>query len=251
MITYNRLDWSKETFAQIKNTIIVPHRFIIVDNNSNDGTQDWIEGLLSTNQIDDRIINKENEYPGKACNQGWEKGLRKWENEITHIMRTDNDMTFEYGWDIHAADAFRAFPNLGQFSLMSGMQHHPEAEQHNHQQIISQNGVAINVKQATVSGHAIFPKEIWTKRGIRWVEHRWKEQSQEAPRMSLAVRSAGYQVCQTVPTVCKHMSLGNYDEYLDYHEETFRRRGGVMWARFQERLEAERAGKYENGQRIK
>ena len=112
------------------------------------------------------------------------------------------------------------------------------------------DGVCINVKQPTVSGHAVFDLNTIVENSIEWVEHDWKESSQEAPRMSLAVRNAGKLVCQSVPTLCKHMSLGAYSEYEEYHEATFRRRGGVMWDRYQERLAAERDGKYEDGQRV-
>jgi len=251
MITHNRLEWSKKTFETLKETIQVPHRIIIVDNASDDGTRSWVVSLMATNQIDGHILNNENHYPGKATNMGWSKGLELFGDETTHLMRSDNDMEYLDGWDIHAADAFRAFPELGQFSLMSEMQNHPPEEQHMHQRIVSRGGVSINSYLATVSGQAIFPKEIWTEHGIRWVEHDWTEQSQEAPRMSLAIRRAGLGICQSVPTLCKHLSLGAYDEYYEYHEKTFKRRGGVMWDRFQERIQAEREGKYENGQRVR
>ena len=75
LVTYNNLEYTKVCVDSIRR-FAYNYEIIIVDNNSTDGTVEWIK-----NKDDIRyILNKENEGFPKACNQGIE--LAKKENDI-------------------------------------------------------------------------------------------------------------------------------------------------------------------------
>ena len=58
LITYNRLDYTKKTLRTLLDTIEVPHYVIAVDNNSDDGTQEYLKSLVKRNRIDEVILNQ-------------------------------------------------------------------------------------------------------------------------------------------------------------------------------------------------
>ncbi len=91
LITYNRLEYTKRTLRYLWDTIQVPYYLVIVDNNSDDGTREYLKTLEKRNRADMVIYNPDNYYPGKATNIGWETGLTVYP-EATHLMRLDNDM---------------------------------------------------------------------------------------------------------------------------------------------------------------
>lgn len=68
VVTYNRLDYTKKTLRMLWDTIEVPHYIVVIDNNSTDGTREYIETLVKRNRIDKAILNPDNYYPGKAAN---------------------------------------------------------------------------------------------------------------------------------------------------------------------------------------
>jgi len=73
IITWNGLDYTKKCVQSVqKNTANVNYRFIFVDNNSTDGTAEYIKTL--TNAV--VISNSENLGFVKAMNQGFDKVTR-------------------------------------------------------------------------------------------------------------------------------------------------------------------------------
>src|SRR6478752_7157795 len=116
LITYNRLEYTKRTLRTLFSTIEVPYYLVAVDNNSSDGPQQYLESLKARNKLDMVILNPDNYYPGKACNIGWKAGLEAYP-QATHLMRLDNDMAFERGWDEYAAEYFETIDRLGQLGL--------------------------------------------------------------------------------------------------------------------------------------
>ncbi len=155
VVTFNRLSYSKQTLRDLWNTIDVPHYIVVVDNNSSDGTQKYMQSLVKRNRIDKFIANPDNYYPGKATNIGWAEGLKDF--DATHLMRLDNDMHLEKGWDVAASDYFSKIPELGQLGLDHEAIEHPKAGL----RVMEINGKQLNPWPGCVGGPNIIRRKIW------------------------------------------------------------------------------------------
>lgn len=91
MVTYNRLNLTKETINDLKNTVKSNYNFIIIDNNSTDGTVEYLKKLNPTILV----LNEQN------------KGIARARNQCLHeanILNTefycfiDNDVKMPVGW---------------------------------------------------------------------------------------------------------------------------------------------------------
>lgn len=187
MVTYNRLSYTKRTLRTLLATIEVPYYLVIVDNNSSDGTQDYLKSLLSRNKVDKIILNEDNYYPGKACNIGWTEGLKDYP-QATHLMRLDNDMHFERGWDERAADYFRNIDRMGQLGLdFNGGENKPP-------QFYS--GMWLVEWPGCVGGPNIIRRKIFDD-GLRYDESRWEGSRtpvQEDSKFSKEIKNMGWLV---------------------------------------------------------
>lgn len=224
VITYNRLEYTKRTLKYLKDTLAVPAYILVVDNNSSDGTKTYLKQQVKGYFIDDIILNPDNYYPGKATNIGWYEGLKKYP-EATHLMRLDNDMHLEQGWDILAEEYFNKIPELGQLGLDNDALNHPKA-------ILREmeiNGMSINPWPGCVGGPNIIRRSIWDL-GARYPELMWNDgrQSplQEDSQFSKIIKNMGYLV--------GHMTAGlawtfanetNWSDYPQYYRKTMKDRG--------------------------
>jgi GT2 family glycosyltransferase len=90
MVTYNRLELTKQTIQNIIDKTPELHNLIIVDNGSTDGTVDYLKTLDSY-----LILNSENKGIGRGRNQA----LLYADNLGTDWYCTiDNDVDFPEGW---------------------------------------------------------------------------------------------------------------------------------------------------------
>ena len=113
MVTYNRLELTKQAISSYLETVTGPWSFVVMDNGSTDGTEEWIR----TERPDERIaavLLGQNMYPGYATNFGW--GHAPADTVLLH--RADNDFVFLPDWELHIRMMFSAHPNLGQLGLM-------------------------------------------------------------------------------------------------------------------------------------
>ena len=185
LCTYNRLEYTKRTLRDLWDTIEVPYYLVVVDNNSTDGTQEYLSGLVERNKADKVILNPENYYPGKATNIAWEEALKDYP-EATHLMRLDNDMSLGKGWDTAAQDYFDRIPNLGQLGIDDDAIQDPRAKLREMQI----NGVTINPWPGCVGGPCIIRRDVWDK-GIKYDETPWegsRSKLQEDSRLSNSIR---------------------------------------------------------------
>ncbi|UNL94672.1 glycosyl transferase [Paenibacillus polymyxa] len=89
ILTYNKLDYTKECIESIRNyTDQGTYEIIVVDNASNDGTQEWIQ---SQDDIFD-ICNESNLGFPKGCNQGIDVA------QGDNIVLLNNDVVVTPGW---------------------------------------------------------------------------------------------------------------------------------------------------------
>lgn len=93
VITRNRLGYTKLTLDSIfKKTVYYPYELIVVDNNSTDGTIDYLKDLENRGMIDKLILLDKNYGAGYAMNQGIKVASGKY------YIRSDNDMVYNLGW---------------------------------------------------------------------------------------------------------------------------------------------------------
>jgi glycosyltransferase involved in cell wall biosynthesis len=222
VVTYNRLNYTKKTIRGLLDTIEVPHYIIVVDNNSTDGTKEYIASLVERDRIDQAIFNDENFYPGKATNIGWRAGLEEF--DATHLMRLDNDMHLSKGWDTIAEDYFKKIPNLGQLGIDNDALQHPSAKLRE----MTLNGMTINTWPGCVGGPCIVRRALWDN-GLRYDETPWegsRSKLQEDSRLSTSVKNMGYLAGHMTDGLCwTFANKENWHEFKDYYLKTMFDRG--------------------------
>jgi len=68
IVTYNSLEDIQQCISSIESKMILPYELIVIDNNSTDGTQEYLKGA----RCDHMVLNTENKGFSGACNQGIE-----------------------------------------------------------------------------------------------------------------------------------------------------------------------------------
>lgn len=87
MVTFNRLDFTKESIKSIiDRTAGYPFVLTVIDNDSIDGTQDFLKRVYKDGKIKNLILLKENVGVAKASNIGWQLENTKY------YMKIDNDI---------------------------------------------------------------------------------------------------------------------------------------------------------------
>lgn len=226
LITFNRLAYTKRTLRDLWATIEVPYYLVIVDNNSTDGTKEYLQTLEGRYRADKVILNPDNYYPGKACNIGWEEGIKDYPM-ATFLMRLDNDMHLEKGWDTTAEQYFKKIPELGQLGLDHEAIEHPKAKLRE----MEINGKTINPWPGCVGGPNIIRRKIWDN-GVRYQEMRWDDgrqsKLQEDSRFSRDIQDMGYLTGHMTEDLARTFAnKETWKDYPDYYKKTMADRGYV------------------------
>lgn len=224
LITFNRLAYTKRTLRALWDTIELPHYLVIVDNNSDDGTQKYLGNLVERNKADYIIFNQENYYPGKATNIGWSEGLEAYP-EATHLMRLDNDIHLEKGWDLAAEDYFKKIPELGQLGLDHEAIETPKAAL----RVLDINGKSLNPWPGCVGGPNIIRRKIYDQ-GVKYPELMWDDGRnsplQEDSQFSKAIQNRGYITGHMTESLARTFAnMGNWSDYPNYYKKTMTDRG--------------------------
>lgn len=224
LITYNRLDYTKRTLRNLWRTIEAPYYLVAIDNKSDDGTQEYLLRLKERYRIDQVILNPENYYPGKATNIGWEQGLVEFP-DATHLMRLDNDMHLEKGWDAAAEDYFKKIPELGQLGLDHEAIEEPKAKLRE----MEINGKTLNPWPGCVGGPNIIRRKLWDL-GCRYQELMWndgrKSKIQEDSMFSRTIMSKGYLSGHMTENLARTFAnKDNWSDYPEYYKKTMTERG--------------------------
>jgi glycosyltransferase involved in cell wall biosynthesis len=99
--TYNRLDFTDKCLKSLFWSKAKNYQVVIVDNNSNDGTIEFLKNLKN-NEIKKIIFNNENKHLGYAVKQGW----NTLKDECDILGWINNDFLFEPGWDQNIRSCF-------------------------------------------------------------------------------------------------------------------------------------------------
>lgn len=109
MITYNRLDFTKQTIASLLVKTKYPHVLTVVDNNSTDGTQEYLKALQSLGVIHNLILLDENVGVAKASNLAWNV-----EPDAEYYLKLDNDIILQKdSWLEDMVKTYEAIPEVG------------------------------------------------------------------------------------------------------------------------------------------
>lgn len=224
LITYNRLAYTQRTLRALYKTIDVPYYLVIVDNASTDGTIEYLKNHQKRERVDQVIFNPDNYYPGKATNIGWQSGLEHYP-DATHLMRLDNDMHLEKGWDTVAESYFKSIPELGQLGIDHDAIDHPKAGL----RVLSINGKDLNPWPGCVGGPNIIRRRIWDM-GVKYPEMIWDDgrrtPMQEDSAFSKAIKNSGYLVGHmTEKLAWTFANEHNWSDYPDYYRKTLSDRG--------------------------
>jgi len=219
LVTFNRLAYTKRTLKTLLDTIDVPYCFVAVDNASTDGTQEYLGRLLKRGRIDKLVLNPANYYPGKACNIGWTEGLKVYP-QATHLMRLDNDMHFEKGWDAKAQEYFTNVDRLGQLGLdFDGGENKP-AQHYNGMNLVEWPGC--------VGGPCILRRAVFDS-GVRYDESPWegsRSKIQEDSRLSRRIKNDGWLVGHMDERLSwTFANKDNWSDFPEYYKKTFYDRG--------------------------
>lgn len=223
MTTHERLKYTKRTLKSLLRTIECSYYLVVVDNNSTDGTQGWLE---KNGPQDLLILNTNNYYPGKATNIGWERGLKQFNAD--YLMRLDNDMEFEPFWDVKAEEYFDNIPILGQlgldYSALTEYNGNPDY-------LTTQDGMTVNAWPGNVGGPCIIRKEVYD-RGARYDESPWyhegdgKPTPQEDVKFSLSLHKLGFIYGHATEKLAWTFATPEtWLEYKDYYDKTMKERG--------------------------
>ena len=203
MVTYNRLELTKQAIASYLDTVIGPWSLLVVDNNSTDGTKEWLWDELNDDGTSVILLN-ENRYPGYATNHGWEFAPE----DTVLLHRADNDFVFLPDWEYHVRALFTIRPNMGQLGLRTD-----DEELHN---------------PHNVGGNCVIRKELWDE-GLRYDERPWPKIAAKVPGytedsfLSPAVRKMGWDWDRVIRPCIQPISSEDPDD--PYYQQTWRDRG--------------------------
>lgn len=109
MITYNRLDFTKPCLEAFERTVDYPHRLTVIDNNSQDGTQQYLRELHARGIIHNLVLLDENVGVAKASNLAW-----ALEPDAAYYMKLDNDIVFQKQcWLSRLVEVIERVPQIG------------------------------------------------------------------------------------------------------------------------------------------
>lgn len=96
IVTYNRLDLLKENIEHVNNQTVKFDYVIIVNNNSSDGTKEYLEELIKCNNKID-VLNLETNEGGAG---GFYTGIKlAEEKEMDYLLLIDDDAIIDYNYN--------------------------------------------------------------------------------------------------------------------------------------------------------
>lgn len=109
MVTYDRLEFTREAIASIARFAQPSCVLTVVDNGSRDGTPGFLAELHRQGVIQNLILIGRNVGVARAANLGW-----KMEPEAAHYLKYDNDIVIEKpGWLAAMVTAVERIPEIG------------------------------------------------------------------------------------------------------------------------------------------
>jgi len=127
LVTFNRLNFLKHTVKKIYERTLYPHRLWVVDNNSPDGTQEWLKGAKINGFVHDYILLPEN----KGLAYGLSEGFKKVESE--YFITTQDDVVppdMKPCWLERMLHLAKKNPDYGGIAMRIQRVRHREIDEH-------------------------------------------------------------------------------------------------------------------------
>ncbi|HED17020.1 MAG TPA: glycosyltransferase, partial [Gammaproteobacteria bacterium] len=94
MITYNRLEFTRQAIDALIKYTDSPYVLTVVDNNSQDGTREYLMQMQQQGAINNLVLLDENAGVAKAANVAWLQ-----EPDVAYFLKLDNDIVVQKaGW---------------------------------------------------------------------------------------------------------------------------------------------------------
>lgn len=182
VLTYNRLTSLKNTITSIQRHTSIPYELLVVNNNSTDGTTEYLNGQLGI-----KAIHMPNNIGVVARNRAFVQATGDL------IAQVDDDVSLSSGWDTTITKYFEN-SNVGMVGVQGGLIHKwmdLSVHQHSNNYVDFLTGFFLVFKNCGLMYDEEFGKF-------------WHEELD----LSLQFKSAGYKLMvHTGPTVCSHASL--------------------------------------------
>lgn len=108
-VTYNRLEFTRQYLDALLRTTDYPHVITVIDNNSQDGTREYLTELHRKGVIKNLVLLDENVGVAKAANLGW-----SLEPDAAYYLKLDNDIVIgKSGWLTRMVETIEGIPALG------------------------------------------------------------------------------------------------------------------------------------------
>ncbi len=192
MVTFNRLDFTKQAINALMKFTDYPYVLTVIDNKSDDGTQAYLQSLHKKKVIDRLILLDSNIGIAPASNLGWHL-----EPDAKAYVKFDNDIVIEKkGWLSAMVKVMEAVPQIGMLGYNLEPFSYP---------LVQSNGVSYRLKEkGAISGCCVMiPKHVNEKLGY-WIEE-YGLYGEEDADFAWRVRLAGY--------ICAYME----DEHIGSH----------------------------------
>jgi GT2 family glycosyltransferase/Flp pilus assembly protein TadD len=109
MVTYNRLDFTRRALESILKYTRYPHAITVVDNNSQDGTREYLQKAKRDGIIKNLVLLDENVGVARASNLAWQL-----EPDAEYYLKFDNDIVIQRtDWLLKMVQVIDSIPRLG------------------------------------------------------------------------------------------------------------------------------------------
>lgn len=208
VVTFNRLDYTKQCIESVLDTADYPYVLTLVDNGSTDGTVAWLKEQKEKHRIKNLILHSVNKGVAVAANDGWEA------EDCYYYMKLDNDVVMQkkswLGSMVQVADHCT---NVGAVAYNLEPVSYP---------LVQIDGFQLRVKNGNLGGGCILiPKRIHWKLGF-WCEE-YGSYGEEDTDYGVRILLAGYLNCYMEDeTVALHLPDGldtGYRRFKDTERE--------------------------------
>ena len=158
MITYNRLEFTRQAIDALVNTSAgYGYSLTVIDNASSDGSREYLQNQKALGVIKNLVLLDENVGVAKASNLAW-----SLEPEAAYYLKLDNDIVIQKpGWLGMMVDVVMAIPEAGAAAYNFEPVSYPEYEVH---------GIWVRPKNGNLGGACVLiPRNIHQLLGF-WCE---------------------------------------------------------------------------------
>ena len=112
VLSYNRKAFTQTCLEELAKRTTHPHRIIVIDNGSTDGTVAYLEGIENSDLVD-AVIYSESNY---GVHWGWNRALEEVVSN-PYFVTLDNDIVPQPGWLGHLVSLMERHPEYGAICL--------------------------------------------------------------------------------------------------------------------------------------